>query len=172
MLINSGVCQKTYFIYSTFTYEQFQITKYKALVTVVLREGRAPARMLFHQEGSRHGLLLHGPGFLPHVGHDGELQLPDVLLAASRCRRRGSRWSGHKVLNSLAELLPPLPKAVAAGCHPVPDFLELWPLHVVEWAALPGHLVTRQLDPVSPVVHSAVQWHVVAGHVDVGVTIR
>ena len=68
MLINSGVCRKTYFIYSTFTYEQFQITKYKALVTVVLREGRAPARMLFHQEGTRHGLLLHGPGFLPHVG--------------------------------------------------------------------------------------------------------
>ena len=128
--------------------------------------------MLLHQEGTSQGLLQQCPGLLPHVTHDGELRLPDVLPAASLRSRGGGQRSSRKILHGLAELVPPRPQANAAGRHPGSDVLQLLPLHIVEWAALQGHLVASQLDPVCTVVHPTIQGHVVAGHINIELTTR
>ena len=125
--------------------------------------------MLLHQKGTGQGLQLQRPGLLPHVAHNGQFQLPDVLSAVSLCGWGGGQRSGGEVLHSLAKLVPQLPQAYAAGRHSFPDVLQLRPLHVVERAAIPGHLVTGKLNPaVCPVIQTSIQGHVVAGHVDVG----
>ena len=129
----------------------------KLFRAVVLRVGRTPTAVFLHQVGSSYGLLYHLLRLIPHVPHDGELQLPAVLLLR-RSELGGGAGFGPDLLYHLAEVEPAASEPVAALLHGAPHVEQLVPPHVVEGPPVP-RLVPGELDPVGAIIHAAIVGH-------------
>ena len=113
--------------------------------------------MLLHQVGSSYGLLDHLLRLIPHISHDGEFQLPAVLLLCGS-ELGGGAWFSPDLLYHLAEVEPAASEPVAALLHGAPHVEQLVPPHVVEGPPVP-RLVPGELDPVGAIIHAAIVGH-------------